>query len=95
MLVRRQAIKALSLFPTDGNFAFIRGNVSDAPEGLQHLYLHSLSRFAGRRDGQIATILASMLDSNAVSVRHAAAGLSRSLVLTGTPWFPGLEKSDP
>lgn len=84
MLVRRQAIKALRLFPTDGNFAFIRGNVADAPEGLQRLYLHSLRGFAGTRDEQIGAILEPLLDSNAVGVRHAAAGLSRKLVLSAS-----------
>ena len=84
MLVRRQAIKALRLFPSDGNFAFISGNVADAPEGLQRLYLLSLRGFAGRRDAQIGAILEPLLDSNAVGVRHAAAGLSRRLVLTAS-----------
>ena len=84
VLVRRQAIKALRHYPSDGNFAFIRGNVNDAPEGLQRLYLHSLSGYTGARDAQIGAMLGRLLSSSAVGVRHAAVGLSGKLRLTAS-----------
>lgn len=84
MFIQRQAIKALRIYPSDENFALIRGNINGAPEGLQRLYLHGLADYAGERDEQIGTLVTPLLNSNAVGVRHAAAGLSRKLRLSGS-----------
>lgn len=84
MFIQRQAIKALRIYPSDENFALIRGNINGAPEGLQRLYLHGLADYAGEKDEQIGTLVTPLLNSNAVGVRHAAAGLSSKLRLSGS-----------
>ena len=84
MLIRRQAIKALRIYPSDETFTLIRNNITGAPEGLQRLYLHSLAVYAGARDTQIGALVTPLLSSDSVGVRHAAAGLSRRLRLSGT-----------
>lgn len=82
-LVRRQAIKALRLFPTDDNFAFIKNELDSAPAGLQRVYLVSLRGFTESKADETAALLQPLLASGDVGVRHAAVGLAGKLALNG------------
>ena len=81
-LVRRQAVKALRLFPSNENFAFIKNELDSAPAGLQRVYLVSLRGFTESMDEEVAALLAPLLSSDDVGVRHAAVGLSGGLTLS-------------
>jgi hypothetical protein len=83
MVVRRQAIKALRLFPTDGNFAFIKNELDSAPASLQRVYLVSLRGFTESKADETAALVAPLLASEDVGVRHAAVGLAGRLTLNG------------
>ena len=76
MLMRRQAIKALALYPTDENLAFIETRIGAAPLGLRRLYVNSLGAFAETRPGRVAVALKPLLEDADITVRYAAAGVA-------------------
>ncbi len=79
VLIRRQAIKALNLYPTEETFAFIADRVVTAPPGYQVLYLGSLSAFTDSKAVELTALLEPLLHSEGVVVRHAAVGLAGRL----------------
>ncbi len=79
LTVKRQAIKALGLYPTDENFSFIRAGLAGAPLGLQRLYVRALMGFAPTKSDKIGPLLEGLLASPEVSLRHAAVGLAAKL----------------
>ena len=76
LLVRRQAIKALKLYPSDAAFRFIQGHLAAAPQGLKVLLLGSLAPYASTRTAELVPLLAAELQSPDVVVRHAAVSLA-------------------
>ena len=79
MLIRRQAIKALKLYPSAETFAFIRGRISTAPPVLQMLFLGSLQPHAAARPDEVGELVKTYLDGGDVVVRHAAVALAEQL----------------
>lgn len=79
MVVRRQAIKALRLYPDETNFQFIREHIAEAPLNLKRLYVGSLRGFAPARAGEITGMLEPLLASPERTLRHAALGLAETL----------------
>lgn len=78
LLVRRQAIKALALYPSDANLSFIEARVDAAPVGLRRLYLLSATAFGTARPAAVSAILERALGDDDVTVRGAAvAGAAR------------------
>ncbi len=76
VLVQRQAVKALKLYPGDGTFAFLQGHLSAAPQGLKVLLLDSLAPYASTRSAELIPLLQTQLQSPDVVVRHAAVSLA-------------------
>jgi len=76
LLVRRQAIKALKLYPSDAAFRFIQGHLAAAPQGLKVLLLESLAPYASTRTAELVPLLQAELQSPDVVVRHAAVSLA-------------------
>ena len=76
LLMRRQAVKALALYPTDENLVFIEDRIGAAPLGLKRLYVTSLGAFAGNRPGRVAVALKPLLEDGDITVRYAAAGVA-------------------
>ncbi len=79
MVIKRQAIKALGLFPNDRNFEFIASRFAGAPLSLSRLLVGSLRPFAASKAREITGLLENLLDSPHASLRHAAVGLAASL----------------
>ena len=79
VLIRRQAIKALKLYPTDDTFAFIADRATAAPSGFLVLYLGSLSGFTDSNSVEISALLEPLLDNENVVVRHATVELAGRL----------------
>ena len=79
MLIRRQAIKALALYPTDESFTFITARLEGAPLGLQRLYITSLAGFGHSRRQDILPLLEALLANRDATVRDAALGLAQHL----------------
>jgi len=76
MLVQRQAIKALKLYPSDSAFLFLQRHLAGAPQGLAVLLLQSLSPYAATRSAELVPVLQTQLQSPDVVVRHAAVSLA-------------------
>ena len=81
MLIRRQAIKALRLYPSEETFRFIADRLGSSSVALQVLYLGSLAAFRETSGEELMPILESMLDHQDVVVRHTAVGLAGRLRL--------------
>ena len=79
MVVRRQAIKGLRLFPSDGTLSFIEREVGGAPEGLKRLYLSSLGGFAQAFPDRVGALAESALNDPLVNVRFSALKLTGEL----------------
>jgi hypothetical protein len=79
VIVRRQAVKALALYPTDGNFSFIRQNLAGAALPIRRLYVTALRGFAGDKADEITEMLPELLAGPERSMRHAAVGLAGAL----------------
>ena len=79
MVIRRQAIKGLRLFPSDGTLSFIEREVGGAPEGLKRLYLSSLGGFAPAYPDRVGTLAESALNDPLVNVRFSALKLTGEL----------------
>ncbi len=78
-LIHRQAVKGLRFYPSEENFTFISGELETAPPGLQVLYLLSLGAFAENREQEIVPLVNAALESDRVTVRHAAVTLAGRL----------------
>ena len=76
-LIRRQAIKALRLYPSNENFAFIQTRMEGAPIGLRRLYILSLAGFDATHHDRIVDMVGPLLADPDVGTRHA------TLVLCG------------
>jgi hypothetical protein len=79
MLVRRQAIKALALFPTSAGLAFIEQHVPAASPGFKSLYLSSLKAFAAAYPQRVEAIVTPLLADGDGTVRVAAVKLAGHL----------------
>ncbi|MCZ6627904.1 MAG: hypothetical protein O7E56_06705, partial [SAR324 cluster bacterium] len=79
MVVKRQAIKALGLYPADENFVFIKTRMAVAPVGLRRLYMLSLAGFDDGKHDEIVGMLGNMLADPDVGTRHVAVSLAARL----------------
>lgn len=79
MLVRRQAVKGLRLYPTEEVLNFIEGRVDQAPLGLKRLYLSSLSGFVNSHPGRVTAIMEDALNDSEITIRYAGLNLARKL----------------
>ncbi|MBI3993775.1 MAG: hypothetical protein HY342_10910 [Candidatus Lambdaproteobacteria bacterium] len=85
-LLRRQAIKALGLYPTDDTFAFLSARL-DTPEPQEkRLVLTVLGAFGARKPEQVRQLVQTHLADPNLSVRYAALGLSSHLPRTPETW---------
>ena len=85
-LLRRQAVKALALYPTDDTFAFLITRL-DTPEPREkRLVLTVLGAFASRKPQQVRQIVQLHLADPNITVRYAALGLSSHLPRTAETW---------
>jgi hypothetical protein len=82
LFVRRQAIKALELYPDGENLAFIQARVPLAEVPLARLYLVALRSYAPTMAATVEAIATEQLAHPDATVRHAALGLARSLPVT-------------
>ena len=82
MVVRRQAIKGLRLYPEDGVMNFIEQEAPSAPRSLKRLYLSSLSGFAASHPARVSALVAASLEDADASVRMDAVRLSDQLGAT-------------
>ena len=89
--VKRQAIKALKLYPTGENLAFIEGRINSSPLGLQRLYISSLAGFIGNNEDQVANLLIPLVGNPDITIRQVAVGVAGILQLN-TPLRSALEK---
>lgn len=78
-LVRRQAVKALGLYPGAGTLAFVQGHLDAAPLGLRRIYLSTLVRFGAMDAATVSTLLERGLNDADVTVRWAAADSAAAL----------------
>lgn len=79
MLIRRQAVKALKLYPSGQTFTFIRDTLPGAPAPLQMLLLGALQAHAAQRPAEVAALAATYLEHSQVTVRQAAVSLAGAL----------------
>lgn len=82
LFVRRQAIKALALYPDGENLAFIQSRVALASVPLARLYLGALRSYAPTMADPVEAIASEQLAHPDATVRHAALGLAKSLPVT-------------
>jgi hypothetical protein len=82
MVVRRQAVKGLRLYPEDGVMNFIEQQAPSAPRTLKRLYLSSLNGFAATHPARVSALVAANLEDADVSVRLDAVRLSDRLGAT-------------
>lgn len=73
LLMRREAIKALALYPGAAALAFVQGRLASAPTDLKRLFLVGLARFANVDAPTVSALLARGLADADVTVRWAAA----------------------
>jgi hypothetical protein len=81
--IRRQAIKALPLYPTDTVFAFIGAHLPQASTDQQQLYLSALKVYAPSRPQDVQQIVLPLLSSPQVVVRQAAVEVAGRLTGSG------------
>jgi hypothetical protein len=79
MLVRRQAIKGLRLYPTAEVLSFIEQESVSAPANLKRLYLSSAAGFAQGFPERVRTLAETHLNDESVNVRFSALKLSGAL----------------
>ncbi|MEE8555614.1 MAG: HEAT repeat domain-containing protein, partial [bacterium] len=79
MLVRRQSIKGMRLYPTEPLLTFIEDRVDEAPLGLKRLYLSSLGGFAASDPARVTPLMEQALDDPDITVRYAALNLASQL----------------
>jgi len=79
VFVRRQAIKALRLYPSDTNFAFVQARLPGAPESFARVYLTGLTAYAKDKPREVTRIVAQALADRDLGVRHAALYLAERL----------------
>ena len=77
--VKRQAIKALGLFPSEQNLTFIEGRLASAAPGQKVLYLLSLREYIPGFSDRVSSLVINDLSSNSVTVRHAALSVAGGL----------------
>lgn len=82
MLVRRQSIKGMRLYPTEPLLTFIGDRVDQAPLGLKRLYLSSLGGFAASDPARVTPLMEQALDDPDITVRYAALNLASKLSST-------------
>jgi hypothetical protein len=79
VLVKRQAIKALGLYPTDSVLAFIEARAPAAPNPYKPLFVGSLGAFAASQPVRVTAAVTPLLADPDVGVRAAAAHLANTL----------------
>ena len=73
ILVRRQAIKALGLFPGPQSFSFVSAGLNEVNIGLRRLYVAALTPYATTHGAEVTTLLnAPLNDGDALVRTHAA-----------------------
>ena len=77
--IHRQAIKALRLYPSSKNLAFIQARVNLAPVGLKRLYAAALGRYTGTLQTGAAVLLRGLVGDPDAGVRHSAIDAVRLL----------------
>lgn len=82
MVVRRQAVKGLRLFPQDSTLRFIESTMPGSPEGLKRLYLDSLEGFAAGFPDRVTALAGTALNDPLVTVRSSALHLTGVLQQT-------------
>jgi len=81
--IRRQAIKALQLYPSDAVFGFIRERLPLAPPSLQHLYVTDLKDYVPTHPQEVQDLVLPLLSSPRVTVRHAAVDVAGQMKGSG------------
>lgn len=79
MALRRQAVKALGLYPDEAVLAFIEAEFADAPDSLQRIYLTTLRAFADTAPERATHIAAERLSHQDALMRNAALELAKRL----------------
>ncbi|MDH4247810.1 MAG: hypothetical protein OEW39_08340 [Deltaproteobacteria bacterium] len=82
LLVRRQAIKALGLFPDPENFAFVSARLNAANVGLKRLYVAALGPYAPTRGAEVTALLAAPIQDRDALVRTYAAKVAGRVPLS-------------
>jgi len=73
MLVRRQAVKALGLFPDPQSFTFVSAGLNETNIGLKRLYVAALAPYAATHGAEVTALLnAPLNDGDALVRTHAA-----------------------
>jgi hypothetical protein len=73
VLVKRQAIKALALYPTDPVLSFIEARTPGASNPYKTLFVGSLGAFAASQPARVTTALTPLLADADLGVRATAA----------------------
>lgn len=79
LTVRRQAVKGLSLYPSDEVLTFIENRVPAAPPPLKRLYLNSLGRFGQSFPDRVGALAETYLNDPELTVRYSALKLASQL----------------
>jgi hypothetical protein len=79
MVVRRQAVKGLKLYPQADVLTFIENQVGRVPEPLRRLYLGTLGGFALGFPDRVSAIAETYLNDPELLVRYAALTLAGQL----------------
>ncbi|MDH5750842.1 MAG: hypothetical protein OEZ59_00310 [Deltaproteobacteria bacterium] len=80
--VKRQAIKALALYPNKTNLGFIKAELKTAPVGQQRLLLDTVKEYKGVSQPDMKEIFAEYIKHQDTTVRHSASWLASNLAPT-------------